>query len=338
VKLQNGSQIFLFSAEEPDRLRGPQFHGAWIDELSSFNNPETYDLMIPALRLGEHPRHFISTTPKATPLVRELVRRKSVGRIVVKSSTFDNVKNLPKSFIEQIEERFAGTRYARQEIEGELLDDVDGALFKLDIIEKFRYDASRPSPTCYNRVVAVDSAVTFNENSAHTGIIVAGVSLDGHIWVLEDATMKGPPFEWAKKVIELSKKYHCSSIAVEGNNGGDIVVDTIRRVDPSVSIQRVTALKSKESRFNPISVLYESGKVHHVGVFFELEAQMTSWIPNISRTSPDRLDALAWAVEILTKRSNTMKWFHDRANVCPSCQFPNDLRTKTCYKCFAELK
>jgi phage terminase large subunit-like protein len=338
VKLQNGSQIFLFSAEEPNRLRGPQFHGAWIDELSSFNNPEAYDLLIPTLRLGEHPQHFISTTPKPTPLIRELVRKESAGRIVVKSSTFDNAKNLPASFIEQIEERFAGTRYARQEIEGELLDDAEGALFKLDTIEKFRYDPSKPSPTCYNRVIAVDPAVTFNEDSAHTGIVVAGIGFDGHIWILEDATMKGPPFDWAKKVVELFRKYQCSSVAVEGNNGGDIVVETIKHVDSGVHTQRVTALKSKENRFNPVSILYEQGMVHHVGVFFELEAQMTSWVPNLSRTSPDRLDALAWAVEILSKSSNSMKWFYERANICSSCEFPNDWRTKNCYKCLATLK
>jgi phage terminase large subunit-like protein len=208
----------------------------------------------------------------------------------------------------------------------------------MDIIEKFRYDPSKPSPTCYNRVIAVDPAVTFNEDSAHTGIVVAGIGFDGHLWVLEDATMKGPPFEWAKKVVELFKKYDCSKIAVEGNNGGDIVVDTIKQVDSSVPIQRVTALKSKESRFNPLSILYERGMVHHVGVFFELEAQMTSWVPDISRYSPDRLDALAWAVEILTKGSHAMKWLYAHANICPSCQFPNDWRTSNCHKCLAALK
>lgn len=334
IMLQNGSQIFIYSAEEPNRLRGPQFHGAWLDELAAYANSEIlYDTLLPALRLGAKPQHIITTTPKPIPLIKNLVRKESLDKIVVRGSTFDNSANLPESLISTLKERFDGTRYGQQELYGELLDETEGALFHQKTIDLYRYGSELPPPTPFKKVLAIDPAVTWNENSSETGIVVAGMTIDGHFWVLEDGTLKGPPIAWATKAVELYKKHNCTVIVVETNNGGDLILDAIRQVDQSVNIKKTTASNSKESRFGPLSIMYEKGLVHHVGQFYELEEQMTSWVPEISRRSPDRLDALAWAIEELQGGSSGLRYLYTMGVICQVCNHPNVKSDSRCSKC-----
>jgi phage terminase large subunit-like protein len=334
IVLQNASQIFLYSAEEPNRLRGPQFNGAWLDELAAYSNPDAlYDILLPSLRLGEKPQCVITTTPKPIPLIKSLRTKENSEKIVVRGSTFDNEANLPKSFISILKERFDGTRQGKQELYGELLDETEGALFDQKTIDVYRYGSELPSPTCFNKVLAIDPAVTWNENSAETGIIVAGMTIDGDFWVLEDGTLKGPPIAWATKAVELYKKHNCTVIVVETNNGGDLILDAIRQVDQSVRIKKTTGSTSKESRFSPLSIMYEKGLVHHVGQFYELEGQMTSWVPEISRRSPDRLDALAWAIEELQGGSNGLRYLYTKGAICQVCNYPNVKSHSRCTQC-----
>jgi phage terminase large subunit-like protein len=285
------------------------------------------------LRLGKKPQCIITTTPKPSPLIKSLLNKDNPEKIVVRGSTFDNEANLPKSFISILKERFDGTRQGKQELYGELLDETEGALFHQRTIDLYRYGSELPPPTPFKKVLAIDPAVTWNENSAETGIIVAGITIDGHYWVIEDGTLKGPPIAWATKAVELYKKHNCTVIVVETNNGGDLILDAIRQVDQSVNIKKTTASTSKESRFSPLSIMYENGLVHHVGQFYELEEQMTSWVPEISRRSPDRLDALAWAIEELQGGSSGLRYLHTKGAICQVCNHPNVKSHLRCIKC-----
>ncbi len=302
----NGATALGFSSHEPDRLRGPQFDTAWCDELASWKNArETWDNLQFGLRLGESPRCVVTTTPKPIGLLRELRDREDV--MVTRGSTYENRANLASDYIEQIRRRYEGTRTGRQEIYAELLDESEAALWKRDWIEAARV---REAPELARVVVAVDPAVSSRGSSSETGIVVAGTDEDGHAYILEDASGQMSPDGWARRAIGMLDKYGADRIIGEANNGGDLVEHTVRTAyeDRFVPYKSVHASRGKYVRAEPVSALYEQGKVHHVGGLDALEDQMCIWSPG-SDGSSDRLDALVWAVtELLLNRTGVWLW------------------------------
>ena len=301
----NGAVATAFSADEPDRLRGPQHDAAWADELAAWTYPEAWDMLQFGLRLGKRPRSIVTTTPKPVKLIRDLLKRQGAGVLVTRGRTADNAANLAPTFLEAIERRYGGTRLGRQELEGEFLDDVPGALWQRDWIDRDRVERV---PDLRRIVVAIDPAVSNNEGSDETGIIVAGKDGDGHVYVLADLSGRYSPAEWARKAIGLYHAHKADRIVAEVNNGGAMVEETLRAVDRNIPFKAVTASRGKVIRAEPVSALYEQRKAHHVGMFPVLEDQMCSFTSDFSRAaagySPDHLDALVWAVAELVPSSN----------------------------------
>lgn len=328
--LTNGSRIKLFSSEEPNRLRGPQHHGAWIDELAAFENSDTFDQLQFGLRLGQHPKTIITTTPRPTKLIKELLTRESV--VVTRGSTFENAANLSPSALLELQARYAGTRLGEQELYGKILDTNENALWSPAMIDGARMKKSA-APSFYRVVVGIDPAVTSTENSDSTGIIVAAASSDGHFYILEDCTMKGTPQEWATRAALAYDKHAADKIIAETNNGGDLVLHLLHSVRPNIPVKKVTATRGKAVRAEPISALYEQGRVHHLGYFDELETQMCEWEPNTSAKSPDRMDALVWALTELSEGSGTLAGLAALGKLCPSCSFPNIKSSGLCINC-----
>lgn len=301
VEWPNGAQAWLYNAVEPDQLRGPQHDGAWCDEMAKWRYMnDTWDQLQFGLRLGDHPRTIITTTPRPLPLIRKLIKDPNVA--VTRGATWDNAANMPQSFIREIEDKYSGTRLGRQELEGEILDDIPGALWSREIIDNHRL---REAPEDLIRVVvSVDPAASAGEGSDETGIVVVGLGRDqdGYArgYILEDGSLKGSPEEWARKAVSLYRKYSADKIVAEKNQGGDMVGAVIRAVDRSVPISLVHASRGKVIRAEPISALYEQGRVHHVGRFDKLEDQMCLFSVDNFRTpalgSPDRVDALVWGL------------------------------------------
>ena len=290
--LVNGTRFKTFSADEPERLRGPQHHRAWADELAAWRYPEAWDQLMFGLRLGQHPQAVVTTTPKPTPLVKSLVAAKTSH--VTRGSTFDNAANLAPSALQMLREKYEGTRLGRQELDAEILGDLPGALWSMGSLDAYRL---REAPTMGRIVVAVDPAVTATESSDEHGIIVAGLSEQRGI-VLEDASMSGSPNEWARRAVSLYRSWNADAIVIEINQGGDMVAHTIRTIDPNVKIKEVRASRGKHVRAEPIAALYEQGRVAHVGSFPVLENQMTQMTTSgfEGEGSPDRVDALVWAM------------------------------------------
>ncbi len=283
VEWPNGCMATCFSSEEPDRLRGPQFEVGILDEFAAWQNvQDTWDMFSFGLRLGKHPRFLITTTPRPIKLLKEIMARDDV--IVTTGSTFENEANLAPTFLETIKRRYEGTRLGRQEMYAELLSDVPGALWSQAWIDRDRV-ASLPWGNLSRIVVAIDPAVTSGEDADETGIIVAGVDAAGVAYVLEDASGRYQPHEWATKAINLYRKHRADRIIAEVNNGGALVENTIRSVDPNVSYRAVHASRGKVTRAEPISALYEQGKVHHVGTFQQLEDQLCAFTSDFSRAS-----------------------------------------------------
>ena len=293
IEFYNNSRIVGFPAIEPDRLRGVQFHRVWCDELASWRYRETFDNLMMALRLGESPKCIITTTPRPTELIKELAVRSDTK--IIKGSTFDNVANLAPSAIKMLKERYEGTRLGRQELYAEILEDIEGALFNSANIEQNRIEVT---PEMQRIVIAVDPAVTANSNSDETGIVVAGRGVDNHYYILGDYSGIFSPDVWIKRAIELYYKFDADRIVCEVNNGGDLIEKLLRVQDVNVPYSSVRATRGKILRAEPISALYEQERVHHVGFFKELEEQMCSYTPQTIK-SPDRLDALVWALTSL---------------------------------------
>ena len=305
LNLYNGSKIMGFSATEPDRLRGPQFHRAWCDEIASWQYPETFDQLMFGLRLGQNPQCVITTTPKPTPIIRNLLKRTG-GVVVTRGSTFENEANLAPAAISQLREKYEGTRLGRQELYAEVLDDLEGALWTYSLLEGSQCSLEQ-QPEYTRTVVSVDPAVTSKAESDETGIIVASLGEDGLFYVRHDATMRGTPDAWAQKACGLFEEYKADRIIAEVNNGGDLVERVIRTVDRTVPYTAVRASRGKIVRAEPIAALYEQQKVKHVGLFRELEEQMTSYTPTTG-ASPDRLDALVWALTELSRSTGQVMW------------------------------
>jgi len=327
IFLTNRSRIKLFSGEEPDRLRGPQFHGGWFDELAAFKRPDAWDQYQFGARLGQHPQTIVTTTPRPTKLIKDLVDRKGVH--VVRGSTFDNAKNLAPSALAELKLRYENTRLGRQELYGEILDTVEGALWTREMIERARVT---DIPPLIRIVVAIDPAVTNNATSDETGIVAAGITSDNHYYVLSDKSLKASPDAWARQAVNLYHDLGADKIIAETNNGGDMVTLLIKQVDHSAPVKKVTATRGKQLRAEPISSLYEQGRVHHHGYFAELETQMCEWTP-VSSESPDRLDALVWAITELNSGSSSMMSLAAMADFCPSCRMPQVKGQAICSSC-----
>lgn len=290
VTFHNGATATTYSADEPDRLRGPNHGLAWADELAAWRYPEAWDMLVFGLRIGERPRCVVTTTPRPTTLIRSLVERDDV--VVTTGSTFENASNLAVPFLEEIAQRYEGTRLGRQELHAEILDDVEGALWTRDMVEAARV---REHPELTRVVVAVDPAVSNTPGSSETGVVVVGVGVDGHGYVLADRTRRGSPHEWATAAISAYHLFEADRVVAEANQGGDMVRYTLDTVERNIPIRLVHASRGKRTRAEPVAALYEQGKIHHVGSFAELEDQLCSWIPDVS-PSPDRLDALVWGL------------------------------------------
>ena len=304
IRLFNGSKIVGFAAVNPERLRGPQFHRAWCDEVASWQYPEAFDQLMFGLRLGDNPQAVITTTPKPIPLIKQLLSREDV--FVTRGSTFENEENLAESALEMMRERYEGTTLGRQELYAEVVEDVDGALWSPSLIDNARLSPDTEKELT-NIIVAIDPAVTSNENSDETGIIVVGKDQRNHFYVLEDSSGKWTADEWARKAINLFYDWDADRIVAETNNGGDLVERLLRNFDVNIPYRSVQATRGKLVRAEPIASLYEQRRVHHLGVFSELESQMCTYTGQL-RPSPDRLDALVWGLTELSKSKGQINW------------------------------
>ena len=295
LRLTNGTLYRLYSAKEPDRLRGPQHHRAWCDEAASWeavrsaDGYTTWDSLMFGLRLGDDPRAVVTTTPKPVKLIRELLAAQTT--VVTRGSTYENLSNLAGAYRDIIA-KYEGTSLGRQELYAEVIDDIPGALWTRRLIESLRV---KRAPELKRIVVAIDPSVTATEESDECGIIVAGEGIDGHGYLLDDLSAVLSPEAWARRSVNAYHEREADRIVAEVNNGGEMVELTIRTVDPKVPYKAVHASRGKRTRAEPVSALYEQGRVHHVGGFTDLEDQMCRWRPDDSR-SPDRLDAMVWAI------------------------------------------
>lgn len=303
----NGSKAYTYNGTTPDQLRGPQHHFAWVDELAKFEYmQDAWDQVQFGLRLGRHPQCLVTTTPRPLPLIKKL--RADPDTVVTMGATLDNSANLAKNTIKQLYDRYGNTRLGRQELEGEILDDIPGALWKREDIDNAR---TKEAPDDLDRViVAVDPAASSQEGSDENGIVVVGLARDkdGYArgYVLEDASLRGSPEEWARQAVRMYRKWSADKIVAEKNNGGEMVMSVLKAADRSVPVKLVHASRGKVVRAEPISALYEQGRVHHVGRHDLLEDQMCLFsvdnIRNSSTGSPDRVDALVWGLtEIFEK-------------------------------------
>lgn len=292
VTFYNGASASAYSADEPDRLRGPNHDLAWADELAAWRYSDAWDQLMLGLRIGDHPRCVATTTPRPVEVIRNLVNTKDGSVVITRGSTYENQKNLASAFIDEMKRRYEGTTLGRQELHAEILDDLEGALWQRTMFDQTRV---HKVPQLKRVVVAVDPATTSRTNSNETGIIVAGVGADGRGYVLDDRTMRGTPDEWGRAAVAAYHQYQADRIVAEANQGGDMVKHTLVTVDRTAAIKLVHASRGKRTRAEPIAALYEQGKVHHMGYMTALEDQMCNWVPDIS-DSPDRLDALVWAL------------------------------------------
>lgn len=293
----DGTQATHFSGDKPDQLRGPQFHYAWVDELAKFQYPEdVVDNLELGLRLGAHPRMVVTTTPRPIPAITELIE--DPDTVVTRVSTYANIGNLAPRFIRRILEKYEGTRLGRQELHAEILTDMPGALWTQALLEGTRVEEKKAPKEFVRIVIGVDPAVSAEEDSDETGIVVVGKTKDRHLYVLADASGVYTPDAWAEMVARLYRSYGADRVVAEVNNGGDLVEATLRTKNADLSYRKVHATRGKGLRAEPIAALYEQGKVHHVGMFARMEDQMTVTTRDgfQGRGSPDRMEAAVWAI------------------------------------------
>lgn len=294
----NGAVASIYNGTEPDQLRGPQHDAAWCDELAKWRYAqEAWDQLQFGLRTGKNPQVCITTTPRPIQLLKRIIAES--GTVLTRGSTFDNSSNLAPKFLQTILHKYGGTRLGRQELEAELLEQAEGSLWKRDQIERLRV-AEYQLPPLIRIVVAIDPNASSAEDANECGIVSAGLGDNGHAYVLDDISGVFAPNEWASRAIGLHRERRGDRIIAEINNGGEMVENTLRMVDPSVPYSAVWASRGKVTRAEPISALYEQGRVHHVGPFPRLEDQMCAFTIDFDRKemgySPDRVDALVWAL------------------------------------------
>jgi phage terminase large subunit-like protein len=301
----NGAVASLYNATEPDELRGPQHGAAWCDELAKWRYlQDTWDNLEFGLRIGDNPQVCITTTPKPIKALKIIIA--DPGTVKTVGTTYENIGNLAPKFIARVVSKYEGTRLGRQELRAEVLDDVPGALWSRTRIEDLRVKPAQV-PQLIRIVVAIDPSASSGEESDEAGVVAAGKGVDGHAYILEDGSAIMPPASsdpanpgWANQAIAIFKARKADRIVAEVNNGGEMVEATIRMIDANVPYKAVHASRGKAIRAEPISALYEQGLVHHVGMFAVLEDQLCAFTSDFDRKtagySPDRLDALVWAL------------------------------------------
>jgi len=302
VTWANGAIATLYNATEPGQLRGPQHDTAWCDELAKWRYArETWDQLQFTMRLGDTPKTLITTTPRPIELVKAIIAGQEGRVVVTRGKTIDNAANLAAAFMDKIQKRYAGTRLGRQELNAEILGDMPGALWTLAGLDAYRRQSGIGRDALKRVLVAVDPAVTSTEDSDYHGIIVAAQTTDDDGVVLQDGSLKGTPLDWAKRAVALHDKWQADGVVVEVNQGGDMVAQTLRTVRPNINVIEVRATRGKHVRAEPIASLYEQGRVTHVGSFPELETQMTQMTTQgyQGEGSPDRVDALVWALAVM---------------------------------------
>lgn len=318
----NGCRAFLFSAEDPDSLRGPQFHAAWSDELCKWSyGQDTWDNLQMGLRLGKAPRQIVTTTPRPIKLLKEIILRSDT--VITKGSTYENLTNLAKPFRKAVVDRYEGTRLGRQELNAELLDDIPGAMWQRSLLDELRASRheSEDMVTYQGRkvdmaeiVVAVDPPIKSASDSDECGIVAAGKGRDARGYVLADVSVRGTPDEWGTAAVQLFDKLGANWMIYEANQGGEMVAHVLRscakalrdkgeRTTDHLPLKAVHATKGKATRAEPVSALYEQKRVSHVGFMALLEDQMCEFTSDFDKKkagySPDRLDAMVWALTAL---------------------------------------
>jgi len=299
----NGATAQVFSAHEPEALRGPQFDGAWVDELAKWKKAQdTWDMLQFALRLGDRPQVCVTTTPRNVDLLKAILDQPST--VMTHAPTEANAANLAASFLQEVRLRYAGSSLSRQELDGILLEDIEGALWS-----RAQLDAARVSdiPDLDRIVVAIDPATTAHGKSDECGIVVVGAVTRGPVqdwraYVLEDATIAGAkPLQWAARAITAMERWGADRLVAEVNQGGDMVETVIRQIDPLVPFRKLHAIRGKGARAEPVAALYEQGRIYHHGALAALEDQMCAMTLQgfVGKGSPDRLDALVWALHEL---------------------------------------
>lgn len=297
----NGARASLFSAEDPDSLRGPQFDAAWCDEVAAWSQPEAaWDMLQMGLRIGSSPRTVLTTTPRRGALLRRLLTDPSV--VVSRSATSDNAEHLSPAFIAHVEGTYAGTRLGRQELLGELIEEEDGALWTAAMLETAL--GGVPAGPLDDTIVAIDPPAGIGLKADACGIVAAAHTnrpgCGDQYWVLADETAQGlSPLGWAQRALHLAEQVGASRIVAEANQGGEMVRTVLRSAGAGIPVQLVHAHLSKTARAAPVIALYEQGRVSHAGRFFELEEEMMVFGTGGSEGSPDRVDALVWAISML---------------------------------------
>lgn len=293
VTFGNGAIATTYSADAGDQLRGPEHDLAWADELAAWpqnkGNADAWANLMFGLRIGDHPRVVASTTPRPTVLIKQLASDPNTA--VSRSSTMANADNLAPSFIEEIKRRYEGTRLWRQEVNGEVLDDVEGALWTWSMIEDHRVQSP---PALQRIVIAVDPATTTRDNSDYTGVCVAGLGFDGDCYILHSEQLKLSPSGWASRVLALFDQYGADKIIAETNQGGQMVEHTIHSVNRNAPIKTIHASRGKQVRAEPVAALAEQGRIHHVGTHRDLEDQLVVF--PVAAEHDDLVDSTVYAV------------------------------------------
>lgn len=296
----NGAIAYIIGAVNPEKLRGPQFDAAWIDELAKFRlHEDVWNQLMMGLRLGMRPRCIVTTTPKPLKLIQKILQDPTT--VITKGTTFDNRDNLADSYFSKILKQFEGTSLGAQELYAEVLDRREHALWRRELMQY----GSLPE-TVRRIVVAVDPASTHHEKSDETGIIVAALGEDNKIYVLEDLSGKLSPLDWGQRAVKAYFHHKADRLIAEINKGGDMVERIVRSIDHNIAYKAVRATRGKGIRAEPIAALYEQKRVIHIKQFPELETQLCDYVPGLTSKSPDRLDALVWAITelVLDSESN----------------------------------
>ncbi|MDR2158099.1 MAG: terminase family protein [Holosporaceae bacterium] len=289
LQWQNGAIATLYGAENYEQLRGPQFDAAWIDEFAKFQHPrETFEQLSFSLRLGKNPRTILTTTPRPIQFIKDLMARNDV--VTVRGASFENIENLSPMFLKQLE-YLRGTRLESQEIYAEIVEDQPNSLWSWEDIENCQ---KSPPNFLINTVVGVDPALTSNSNSDETGIVVVGMDCFKKGYVLDDLSVSAAPEIWAGRALEAYRKYSANLMIIEGNAGGELLSNLLLSMDNSIKLKIVHAHTSKMIRAEPIAILYQKKMIFHARQFHKLEMQMATYEPKAK--SPDRLDAMVWAM------------------------------------------
>lgn len=306
ITWKNGAIANVFSAEDPEQLRGPHCYKAWADELAKWHYPDAWDQLVLGAQLGENPQIIVTTTPRPTDLIKNLIEEKDTHLTV--GTTYENKANLSRKFLEKIIKRYEGTRLGDQELLAKILEDIEGALWNMALIEKNRVPKA---PEMKRIVIAIDPAVSSKKTSDETGIAVCGLGVDNLGYVLEDISGRYTPNGWAKKAINAYYDWKADRIIGEVNNGGDMIENTLRGLDDSIPYKSVHATRGKIIRAEPIVAMYERGEIKHVGIHEGLETQMTTWNAKEGAKSPDRVDALVWGfTELKVEETiDTNQWY-----------------------------